>query len=122
MGRLSSRLRRVIAGRTDDRVKMMSQIILGIRVIKMYAWEQPFEKLIKLLRFKEVHSITKASYLRAYYLSSMVSLDKCCLFLTLMCYTLLGNTINARLVFATTQLLSLLQCKLYLVVYRVSHR
>lgn len=116
LGRVSSRLRRVIAGRTDDRVKMMSQIISGIRVIKMYAWEQPFEKLIKFLRFKEVESITKASYLRAYYLSSMVILDRSSLCLTLICYTLLGNSINARLVFATSQLLNLLQCKLCLVV------
>lgn len=50
---LSSRqgaLRGKIARRTDERVKVMSELVNGVQVIKMYAWEKPFEKLVDLLR------------------------------------------------------------------------
>lgn len=39
-----------IAKRTDERVKVMSELVNGVQVIKMYAWEKPFEKLVDKLR------------------------------------------------------------------------
>jgi len=36
--------------KTDERVSMMSEVIGGMRVIKMYCWEKPFGKLIDTLR------------------------------------------------------------------------
>ena len=35
---------------TDKRVRIMNEVISGIRVIKMYAWENAFSKLISRLR------------------------------------------------------------------------
>ena len=35
---------------TDQRVRIMNEVISGIRVIKMYAWENAFNKLISKLR------------------------------------------------------------------------
>ena len=35
---------------TDKRVRIMNEIISGIRVIKMYAWENAFKKVISRLR------------------------------------------------------------------------
>ena len=35
---------------TDKRVKLMNQVISGIRVIKMYGWEYAFKKLISTIR------------------------------------------------------------------------
>ena len=35
---------------TDRRVHVMNEVISGIRVIKMYAWEYAFKKLVKKLR------------------------------------------------------------------------
>ena len=35
---------------TDKRVRIMNEIISGIRVVKMYAWDYAFKKLIKQLR------------------------------------------------------------------------
>lgn len=39
-----------IAKATDYRVKIMNEITSGIQVIKMYAWERPFEKIVELAR------------------------------------------------------------------------
>lgn len=46
MGRLFGMLRLKVAERTDRRVRIMSEIVNACRIIKMYAWEFPFAKLI----------------------------------------------------------------------------
>ena len=48
--RMTANIRARVASRTDERVRWMSEIVSGIRVIKMYAWEKPFEKFVSLAR------------------------------------------------------------------------
>nr|CAD7259044.1 unnamed protein product [Timema shepardi] len=49
-GKLTAVFRRKTAQRTDERIRLMDEIISGIRVIKMYAWEKPFADLIRMAR------------------------------------------------------------------------
>ena len=39
-----------IAGHTDERVRMMNEIIAGIQVIKLYCWEKSFGEWVSKLR------------------------------------------------------------------------
>lgn len=50
IGKRSGTLRMRSAKRTDFRVKVMNEIILGIQVIKMYAWENSFAKMVDRIR------------------------------------------------------------------------
>ena len=47
---LFSPLRFKSARVTDQRVRVMNEVISGIRVIKMYAWEHAFRKVVSKLR------------------------------------------------------------------------
>lgn len=50
---------------TDQRVGVMNEIIRGIQVIKMYAWEKPFARIVAEIRQKEIQKIRIASYIKA---------------------------------------------------------
>lgn len=50
MGKRSAQFRLKNAERTDFRVKIMNEILLGIQVIKMYAWEKSFAKMVDQIR------------------------------------------------------------------------
>lgn len=39
-----------MAKRTDERILLMDEIVLGIQVIKLYAWEKPFQIFINKTR------------------------------------------------------------------------
>ena len=45
---------------TDKRVLIMNEVITGIRVIKMYAWEYAFKHVVSKLR-KYVYTLTLLS-------------------------------------------------------------
>ena len=46
VGKQFGRLRVETAGKTDRRIRLMSEIVNGMKVIKMYCWEKPFSKLV----------------------------------------------------------------------------
>ncbi|XP_053975915.1 ATP-binding cassette sub-family C member 4-like [Hylaeus volcanicus] len=109
IGKLTSKLRLKIAVRTDERVRLMSEIISGIQVIKMYTWEKPFEKLVSLARSYEVDVLTISSYLRGFTLATFVFTERTTLFCTIMAYVLLGNNISADKAFSMAQYFNILQ-------------
>ena len=46
----------------DKRVKLINEILNGIKVLKLYAWESSFEKKIKEFREDEVKSLNHQAY------------------------------------------------------------
>ncbi|XP_031366804.1 multidrug resistance-associated protein 4-like isoform X3 [Apis dorsata] len=109
MGKWISKLRLKIAIRTDERVRLMSEIIAGIQVIKMYTWEKPFENFVSLIRSYEIDILTLTSYLRGFTLATFVFTERTTLYFTIMAYVLLGNSISADKVFSMAQYFNILQ-------------
>lgn len=101
-GKLSSKYRKQTAHRTDERVRLMDEIISGVQVIKMYAWEKPFEKLIKIARMKELKIVTKLSYVRGLFMTFNLFTTRVALFCSLLTLSLQEKPITARTVSKTT--------------------
>ncbi|XP_023582462.1 ATP-binding cassette sub-family C member 4 isoform X3 [Trichechus manatus latirostris] len=104
IGKLFSSLRSKTAAFTDVRIRTMNEVITGIRIIKMYAWEKSFADLITSLRRKEISKILRSSYLRGMNLASFFVASKIIVFATFTTYVLLGNVITASRVFVAVTL------------------
>jgi ABC-type multidrug transport system fused ATPase/permease subunit len=49
----------------DQRTKLMSEILNGIKVLKLYAWEPSFVEQIRKYRINEIKNLRKQAYLSA---------------------------------------------------------
>lgn len=109
LGKKTSVLRLKTALRTDERVRLMNEIIQGIQVIKMYAWERPFGKMVELARRKEIKVIKYVSYIRGILLSFIMFTTRVSIFISLVAYALLGNIVTAEKAFVITAYYNILR-------------
>lgn len=109
LGKKTSVLRLRTALRTDERVRLMNEIIQGIQVIKMYAWEIPFGKMVAHARKKEISPIRYVSYIRGILLSFIMFLTRVSIFTSLVGYVLLGYVLTAKQAFMVTAYYNILR-------------
>lgn len=87
--------------RTDQRIRFMDEIISGVQVIKMYAWEKPFTKLISTARKLELKIIRRTSFVRGIYMTFILFTTRAAVFSTMLATALLygSDQITADKVF-----------------------
>ncbi|CAG9768844.1 unnamed protein product [Ceutorhynchus assimilis] len=115
LSKMQGRLRARIAQLTDNRVKLMSEITSGIQVIKMYAWERPFEKIVETARKLEIDIVQKTSYIKGFSLALMLFTERATLYIAVITWVLMGNEIRGDVVFSMAQLLNTVQ--LYMAIF-----
>ncbi|XP_051154775.1 ATP-binding cassette sub-family C member 4-like [Leptopilina boulardi] len=99
LGKFVPKLAMQSAYRTDKRLRLMNEIIGGVQVIKMYAWEKPFSHLVDKARLKEVSAIRKNYFIDAFAMAFESYAPRLCVYVTILTYALLGNAIVAEKVF-----------------------
>ncbi|KAL5483667.1 hypothetical protein EMCRGX_G020072 [Ephydatia muelleri] len=92
----------------DKRVKLISEIIRGIRVIKFYAWERHFYNQIKGLRAAELRSLKWRKYLDAMCVYFWATTPVLISVLTFATYVLMGQELTAAKVFTSVALFNVL--------------
>ncbi|XP_061381499.1 probable multidrug resistance-associated protein lethal(2)03659 isoform X2 [Danaus plexippus] len=112
LGKISSRLRHQTAIRTDNRIRLMNEVIQGIEAIKMYAWEKAFARIIGEARRKEMNIIKKISWLRAIMISCVKLNSKIAIFLTLVSFISFKNELTASKVFVVFSYYNILKYSL----------
>ncbi|XP_014467785.1 PREDICTED: multidrug resistance-associated protein 4-like [Dinoponera quadriceps] len=106
---LSRNIRASIAVLTDRRVQLMSELIAGIQVVKMYAWEKPFSKIVSITRALEIDKIKFSSYVRAAYVGIIVFTERLILYITLITFVLSGNRLTADVTYVLASYFNILQ-------------
>ena len=62
MGRYNARIRRATVKITDRRVRLMNELLNGIKLVKLYAWEGAFAEKVQDVRQQETSSLVRAAY------------------------------------------------------------
>ncbi|XP_041974315.1 probable multidrug resistance-associated protein lethal(2)03659 isoform X2 [Aricia agestis] len=109
LGKRTSVLRLKTAMRTDERVRLMNEILSGIQVIKMYTWEKPFADLVAKARKQEIKQIRATSYIRGVLTSFIMFTTRICLFFSILVFVLENHVISAKQVFVVTSFYNLLR-------------
>nr|XP_033342250.1 multidrug resistance-associated protein 4-like [Megalopta genalis] len=97
--KMVNKVRLLIAYLTDRRVQLMQELLTGIQVIKMYAWEKPFSDIITTVRKKEVKKIRQGVNIYGIYLMSVVLTTRIILYVTTLCYVLMGYKLYPHITF-----------------------
>ncbi|XP_066282147.1 ATP-binding cassette sub-family C member 10-like [Branchiostoma lanceolatum] len=92
----------------DARVKLMNEILYGIRVIKFYAWESTFQEKVRRLRQLELKSLRGRKYLDALCVYFWATTPVLISILTFTTYSALGNKLTAAKVFTSVALFNML--------------
>ncbi|KAK7582455.1 hypothetical protein V9T40_013900 [Parthenolecanium corni] len=99
LGKKISQFRLASSICTDRRVRVMNEIISGILVIKMYAWEKLFTQLITKSRREEMQKISSVTFIRQIMASFQVFHWRIAFFCSILTYILIDNMISAQKVF-----------------------
>lgn len=93
----------------DERVKSINEILGGMKVLKLYAWEPSFEKLILSIRKAEMRIIKKIALYNAgtYFIWSFVPFIVT--MVSLITYVLFGGTLTPETTFVSLALFNILR-------------
>uniref|UniRef100_A0A673X4S4 ATP-binding cassette sub-family C member 10 n=1 Tax=Salmo trutta TaxID=8032 RepID=A0A673X4S4_SALTR len=92
----------------DSRVKLMTEVLFGIRVIKFYNWEAYFAQKIAACRRQELSHLKAIKYLDALCVYTWGALPVVISIITFVTYVLLGHELTAAKVFTTLALVGML--------------
>uniref|UniRef100_T1JBD6 ABC-type glutathione-S-conjugate transporter n=1 Tax=Strigamia maritima TaxID=126957 RepID=T1JBD6_STRMM len=63
--RITSKLQTKLMALKDQRIKLTNEILNGMKILKLYAWEKSFQDQINIIRAKELLLLKKILYLEA---------------------------------------------------------
>ena len=96
---------------TDARVKLMNEILTGIRVIKYYCWEKPFKGKVHDLRKVELKNTEKMAWIMSAGVECMMGLIPN--IVPLVCFSLypsvMGKPLTSSVAFTSFTLFNMLQ-------------
>lgn len=99
VARFVAKIRRETLKITGERIKVINEILQGIRIIKFYAWENSFLEKISKLRINELSQIRKSQYIQNI-VSSITAIAPLIVSVgTFLIYSLMGYPLDAAIIF-----------------------
>ncbi|XP_038181480.1 ATP-binding cassette sub-family C member 3 isoform X2 [Arvicola amphibius] len=106
----------------DSRIKLMNEILNGIKVLKLYAWEPSFLEQIEGIRQSELHLLRKGAYLQAISTFIWVCTPFLVTLITLGVYVCVdeNNVLDAEKAFVSLSLFNILKIPLNMLPQLIS--
>ena len=107
----------------DKRIKLMNEIIAGMKVLKLYAWEIPFKQRIIKIRDVEIAMIKKAAYYMGVLTSSFTITPVIVTLLSFGTYVAIdptNNVLTADKVFVCISLTNIIRLPLIMFPYALT--
>ena len=106
----------------DRRVKLINEILSGVKVLKMYSWESPFIEKIVGIRGNELHSMKWVQYLDSFLFFTWNSAPFLVAITSFVTYIYIdpeNNILDAQTAFVSLSLFNSLQAPFFLIPYAV---
>ncbi|PFH48819.1 hypothetical protein AMATHDRAFT_64587 [Amanita thiersii Skay4041] len=97
---------------TDKRVRLTSEVLQGIRLIKAFAWEEFYAFQIGKLRGQEIQTIKKTAFARSMIIGVVTLIPMLAAILSFITYALSGHDLNVAVIFTCLQLFNIIRAPL----------
>uniref|UniRef100_A0A6Q2X6E6 ABC-type glutathione-S-conjugate transporter n=1 Tax=Esox lucius TaxID=8010 RepID=A0A6Q2X6E6_ESOLU len=114
IAKMRSKLQEVQMRYTDSRIKLMNEILSGIKILKFYAWERAFLEWVLGYREKELNALKRSQVLYSISIASFNSSSFLVTFAMFGVYVLIDdkNVLDAQKVFVSMALINILKTPL----------
>ncbi|XP_037373973.1 ATP-binding cassette sub-family C member 11 [Talpa occidentalis] len=104
---------------SDQRIRVTSEVLACIKLIKMYTWEKQFAKIIKELRRKERKLSEKCGLVHSLTTVTLFSAPTVAMVMTFLVHTCLHRQLSVSTAFATMAILNSLRLSVFFVPFGV---
>ncbi|XP_041666846.1 multidrug resistance-associated protein 1-like [Cheilinus undulatus] len=114
IAKIRSKLQEVQLKFMDNRIKLMSEILGGVKILKFYAWEEAFLRRVLVLRDGELNALKKSQILHSISLSSFNSSSFLIALSVFGVYVMMDeqNVLDAQKIFVSMALINILKTPL----------
>ncbi|KAJ2916152.1 hypothetical protein MD484_g4261, partial [Candolleomyces efflorescens] len=105
---------------TDKRVRLTTEVLQGIRLLKYFAWEGFYMDQISILRRKEIRALKIMAVARSTLFSMMTFIPILASVLSFITYALTGHDLNVAVVFTCLQLFNIIRMPLVFLPFVLS--
>ncbi|KAF8815566.1 multidrug resistance-associated ABC transporter [Phlegmacium glaucopus] len=105
---------------TDKRVRLTTEVLQGIRLIKMYGWEAFYTQQIGEYREKEIKTIRTSAFAVSWLVALFSFIPVLASILSFITYGLTGHNLNIAVIFASLQLFNIIRIPLIIFPFVLS--
>ncbi|KAH9635556.1 hypothetical protein HF086_003170 [Spodoptera exigua] len=100
----------------DQRIKLMSEVLNGIKVLKMYAWEESFENQILRIRNKELAVLKRMAILTSFMIFIWICTPFLVSLMSFTCFVLVNDTevLDSKRAFVALSLFNILRFPMFM--------
>ncbi|KAH7103342.1 ATP-dependent bile acid permease [Auriculariales sp. MPI-PUGE-AT-0066] len=104
--------RRTSVKMTDKRVRLLHEVLQGIRLLVLFSWQNHYTERLVGMRRSELKNIRKLAYIRATLTALVTFIPILCAILSFVTYSLLGHGLDPAIIFSSLQFFNIIRAPL----------